>query len=49
MLQQSVMEVILPGKESSGKSRKRVKKNEMIGKVEIPQEALLAALQIGED
>ena len=26
MLQQSVMEVILPGKESSGKSRKRVKK-----------------------
>ena len=26
MLQQSVMEVILPGKESYGKSRKRVKK-----------------------
>ena len=44
------MEVILPGKESSGKSRKKGKKRmKMIGKVEIPQEALLAALQIGED
>ena len=41
---------ISPGRESFGKNKKKGKKRmKMIGKIEIPQEALLAALQIGED
>jgi translation elongation factor EF-4 len=41
---------ILLGRESSGKNKKKGKKRmKMIGKIEIPQEALLAALQIGEE
>jgi translation elongation factor EF-4 len=44
------MVVISQGKENCGKNKKKGKKRmKMIGKVEIPQEALLAALQIGDD
>ena len=44
------MEEILPENENFGKNKKKGKKRmKMIGKVEVPQEALLAVLQVDND